>query len=71
MTDKKHTEERIKALGIKERIKVLENDIKIIQGQIQEIDQKRLHTVAQLNALHGAKQQCEAFLKESEPGEEK
>ena len=55
MIDKKNIEERIKALG---------SDIQIVQGQIQEIDKKRLDTVAQLNALHGARQQCESFLKE-------
>jgi hypothetical protein len=55
MIDKKNIEERIKALG---------SDIQIVQGQIQEIDKKRLDTVAQLNALHGAKQQCNSFLKE-------
>jgi len=43
--DKKKIEERIKALG---------SDIQIVQGQIQEIDKKRLETVAQLNALHRA-----------------
>jgi len=53
--NKKQIEERIKALG---------SDIQIVQGQIQEIDKKRLETVAQLNALHGAKQQCESMLKE-------
>ena len=53
--EKKNIEERIKALG---------SDIQIVQGQIQELDKKRLETVAQLNALHGAKQQCESFLKE-------
>ena len=53
--DKKYLEERVKALG---------SDINIVQGQIQEIDKKRLDTVAQLNALHGAKQQCESKLKE-------
>ena len=53
--NKKQIEERIKALG---------SDINIVQGQIQEIDKKRLDTVAQLNALHGAKQQCESMLKE-------
>ena len=62
MTDKKHIEERIVDL---------ENDVKIVQGQIKEIEQHKVNTVAQLNALLGAKQQCEAFLKESEPGEEK
>ena len=49
---------------IEERIKALGSDIQIVQGQTQEIDKKRLETVAQLNALHGAKQQCESFLKE-------
>ena len=53
--DNKYLEERIKALG---------SDIQIVQGQIQELDKKRLDTIAQLNALHGAKQQCESFLKE-------
>ena len=53
--DNKYLEERVKALG---------SDIQIVQGQIQEIDKKRLDTVAQLNALHGARQQCESFLKE-------
>jgi ABC-type methionine transport system ATPase subunit len=53
--DNKYLEERIKALG---------SDINIVHGQIQEIDKKRLDTVAQLNALHGARQQCESFLKE-------
>ena len=52
---KKQLEERIKALG---------SDIQIVQSQIQELEKKRLDTVAQLNALHGAKQQCESMLKE-------
>jgi len=55
MIDKKNIEERIEALG---------SDIQIVQNQIQELDKKRLETVAQLNALHGAKQQCDTFLKE-------
>ena len=53
--NKKQLEERIKALG---------SDIQIVQSQIQELEKKRLDTVAQLNALHGAKQQCESMLKE-------
>jgi|TARA_B100000780_G_scaffold18003_1_gene11754 prefoldin subunit 5 len=50
--------------NLKERITALGSDIQIVQSQIQELDKKRLETVAQLNALHGAKQQCESFLKE-------
>jgi|TARA_B110000971_G_C19968808_1_gene481540 prefoldin subunit 5 len=54
----------IKEKNLNERITALGSDIQIVQGQIQELDKKRLETVAQLNALHGAKQQCESFLKE-------
>jgi len=54
----------IKEKNLNERITALGSDIEIVQGQIQELDKKRLETVAQLNALHGAKQQCESFLKE-------
>ena len=50
--------------NLKERITALGSDIQIVQSQIQELEKKRLDTVAQLNALHGAKQQCESFLKE-------
>ena len=50
--------------NLKERITALGSDIQIVQSQIQELDKKRLETVAQLIALHGAKQQCESFLKE-------
>ena len=31
---------------------------------IQEIDAKNQEAIANLNALHGARQQCESFLKE-------
>ena len=54
----------IKEKNLNERITALGSDIQIVQGQIQELDKKRLETVAQLNALHGAKQQCESMLKE-------
>lgn len=54
----------IKEKNLNERITALGSDIQIVQGQIQELDKKRLETIAQLNALHGAKQQCESFLKE-------
>ena len=48
---------------IKERIVALDKDIVTIQTEIAKIDSKRLDALAQLNALHGAKQQCESFLK--------
>jgi hypothetical protein len=56
--------------NIEQRIVDLENDAKKIQGQIKDIEQLKVNAVAQLNALLGAKQQCETFLKEAEPGGE-
>ena len=50
--------------NIKERIIALDKDIATMQIEIAKIDSKRLDALAQLNALHGAKQQCESFLKE-------
>ena len=49
---------------IKIRIAALESDIKVMTNTIQEIDAKKQEAIANLNALHGAKQQCESFLKE-------
>ena len=49
---------------IKKRIAALDSDIKTMTNTIQEIDAKRQEAIANLNALHGAKQQCDSFLKE-------
>ncbi len=49
---------------IKKRIAALESDIRTMTNTIQEIDAKKQEAIANLNALHGAKQQCESFLKE-------
>ena len=48
---------------IKKRIAALESDIKVMTNTIQELDAKKQEAIANLNALHGAKQQCEKFLK--------
>ena len=50
--------------SIKKRIAALESDIKVMTNTIQELDAKKQEAIANLNALHGAKQQCESFLKE-------
>ena len=50
--------------AIKKRIAALESDIKVMTNTIQELDAKKQEAIANLNALHGAKQQCESFLKE-------
>ena len=49
---------------INERIKVLDSDIAKVQKDMQTIEQKKAESTALLNALLGAKQQCEAFLQE-------
>ena len=49
---------------IKKRIAALDSDIKTMTNTIQEIDAKKQEAIANLNALHGARQQCESFLKE-------
>ena len=49
---------------IKKRIAALESDIKVMTNTIQELDAKKQEAIANLNALHGAIQQCERFLKE-------
>ena len=49
---------------IKKRIAALESDIKVMTNTIQELDAKKQEAIANLNALHGAKLQCESFLKE-------
>ena len=49
---------------IKKRIAALESDIKVMTKTIQELDAKKQEAIANLNALHGAKQQCDSFLKE-------
>ena len=49
---------------INERIKVLDGDIAKVQKDLQTLEQKKAETTALLNALLGAKQQCESFLQE-------
>ena len=49
---------------IKKRIAAHDSDIKTMTNTIQEIDAKKQEAIANLNALHGARQQCESFLKE-------
>ena len=49
---------------INNRIQVLDGDIQKVQKDLQTLEQKKAETTALLNALLGAKQQCEAFLQE-------
>ena len=47
---------------IKERLQVLENDIKKVSEQMVSLDKQKTDAIAMLNALNGAKQQCMSFL---------
>jgi len=50
--------------AIEERKIILQNDITTAKERIAEHDKKRQEDVALINALTGALQQCEGFLKE-------
>ena len=50
--------------NIKERLEVLEGDIKKVSEQMISLDKQKTDAIAMLNALNGAKQQCINFLKE-------
>ena len=50
--------------SIEQRKSVLQNDIATAKQRIAENDKKRQEDVALINALTGAFQQCDNFLKE-------
>ena len=50
--------------SIEERKNVLQNDVVSARQRIAEYDKKKQEDIALLNALTGALQQCENFLKE-------
>ena len=50
--------------NIEERKLILQNDIASAKQRMAEYDKKKQEDVALLNALTGALQQCEYFLKE-------
>ena len=49
---------------INERIKVLDSDIAKVQTTMQSLEKQIKDAIAMMNALQGAKQQCESFLNE-------
>ena len=54
---------------INERIKILDGDIAKVQTTRQSLEKQTKDAIAMMNALQGAKQQCESFLKELNNGE--
>ena len=51
---------------IEKRLNVLDSDISNVRKKLSELEQQKLESVALLNALMGAKQQCDSFLQEIE-----
>jgi len=51
---------------IEEKKEVLMNDIKTVRQRLSEYEQKKTEDTALINALTGALQQCDVFLKEYE-----
>ena len=49
---------------LEQRKEVLQNDINTAKQRIADNDKKKTEDIALINALTGAYQQCEAFLKE-------
>ena len=58
------TTKMINATQLGNRKQELKNDILLVQQRLQEGEQKKLEDTALLNALTGALQQCDIFLKE-------
>ena len=55
---------------IKERLEVLENDITRVSEQMVSLDKQKSDAIAMLNALNGAKQQCQSFLNDLNNGDQ-
>ena len=49
---------------IEEKKEILINDIKTVKKRLSEYEQKKIEDTALINALTGAMQQCDVFLKE-------
>ena len=50
--------------NLENKIKVLDEDIQKVNDRIVEIERDKVKTIATLNALQGAKQQCINLVKE-------
>ena len=49
---------------INKRKEVIEKDIESVRARVAEYDKNKMEDIALLNALMGALQQCDAFIKE-------
>ena len=53
---------------IKDRMKILDEDIQRINEQLVDLERKKTEALAMLNALGGARQQCLNFLEKINDG---
>ncbi len=53
---------------IKDRMTVLDEDVKKVNEQLTELEKNKVDALAMLNALSGAKQQCTHFLEQISDG---
>ena len=53
---------------IKDRMKVLDEDIQRINEQLVDLERKKIEAISMLNALGGARQQCLNFLEQINDG---
>ena len=54
----------ITKVAIEKRKEVLMEDIQLVKQRLAEYEQKKMEDTALVNALTGALQQCDVFLKE-------
>ena len=54
---------------INERIKILDGDIAKVQTTMQSLEKQTKDAIAMMNALQGARQQCQSFLNDLNNGE--
>ena len=56
--------------SINERIKVLDGDIAKVAEQMQSLEKQKSDAIAMMNALQGAKQQCQSVLNDLNDGDQ-
>ena len=50
---------------IEKRIVILDEDLVKVKQNLQNLEQQKIETVGMINALNGARQQCQSFLNEA------
>ena len=50
--------------NLEEKIKVLDEDIERVNDHLRKLEQDKVNALATMNALQGAKSQCQTLIKE-------